>query len=247
LHTPEVTIVVPTYQEAENLPRLLPRVLSSLEDAGIAGEVVIVDDNSPDGTKDACQSFIASGRVRLEVRQTERGLSSAVLRGIDLAKGEVIVVMDADLSHPPEAIPRLMQALNDGADMVIGSRYVTGGTTADEWKLWRLINSKIATSFAWPLTSVKDPMAGFFAIRRDRVASVRRNMNPLGYKIGLELIVKCGCKNVTEVPIRFQDRAFGQSKLNLREQLNYLRHLARLYRYCILRKLRPGDQPPTSA
>jgi dolichol-phosphate mannosyltransferase len=240
LHTPDITIVVPTFQEAENLPRLLPRILDVLEADGIAGNIIIVDDNSPDDTAEICEPFIKAGRVRLEIRQNERGLSGAVLHGIDLTENEIVVVMDADLSHPPEAIPRLIQALRDGADMVIGSRYIAGGSTADDWTVWRLINSKIATSLAWPLTSLKDPMAGFFAIRRDRVDSVRSSLNPLGYKIGLELIVKCRCINVTEVPIRFEDRAHGQSKLNLHEQINYLRHMARLYRYCILRKLMPG-------
>jgi len=217
--------------EAENIPRLLPRVLAVLDEMQLCGGVIIVDDDSDDATPLACQPFIDEGRVRLEIRKHERGLSSAVLHGIDIAQSEFIVVMDADLSHPPEAIPRILKALQDGADMVIGSRYSAGGSTADEWTVWRWINSKVATMIARPLTSVKDPMAGFFAIRRERVMSVRGKLNPLGYKIGLELIVKCGCKQVIEVPIRFEDRAYGESKLNLREQWLYLRHIGRLYRY----------------
>ncbi len=237
----DVTIVVPTYKEAENLPRLLPRILDTLESGGLTGGVVIVDDNSDDGTAEACQPLIDDGRVRLEVREHERGLSSAVLHGIDLAESEFIVVMDADLSHPPEAIPRIIDALRDGADMVIGSRYSEGGSTADEWTTWRWFNSKVATLLARPLTNVKDPMAGYFAIRGERVLSVRDQLNPLGYKIGLELIVKCGCKSVAEVPIRFEDRVYGQSKLNMREQWHYLRHIGRLYRYALARRLRGGS------
>lgn len=234
----DVTIVVPTYREAENLPRLLPRILSALEADGLTGGVIIIDDNSPDETAKACLPFTQTGRVRLEVRQGERGLSSAVLHGIDLTESEFVVVMDADLSHPPEALPDLLQALRDGADMAIGSRYSAGGSTADNWTTWRWINSNVATLLARPLTRAKDPMAGYLAIRRDRIASARGSLNPIGYKIGLELIVKCGCKRVAEVPIRFEDRAYGKSKLNMREQWLYLRHIVRLYRYCLSKRVK---------
>ncbi len=240
---PDVSVIVPTYREAENLPRLLPRLLDTFTQADLCGEVLIVDDNSDDGTPEACKPFIETGRVRLMVRKDERGLSSAVLHGIKSASGPIIVVMDADLSHPPEAIPRLVDALEQGADMVLGSRYVAGGSTSDEWTAWRWINSKAACLFALPLTRVRDPMAGFLAIRHDRVLSIWDSLNPVGYKIALELLVKCGCKRVVEIPIRFEDRVHGQSKLNLREQLNYLRHIGRLYHHCIARKINGPPGP----
>ena len=166
--------------------------------------------------------------MQILVRTGKRGLSEAVLDGLRRARGEILVCMDADLSHPPEVIPEILRALEDGADFVIGSRYIAGGTTADDWGVLRWINSRIATLLARPLTSVRDPMAGLFALRRSTFES-GRDFNPVGYKIGLELIVKCGCRRVVEVPIHFEDRRFGDSKLTLTQQLLYLQHLGRLY------------------
>jgi dolichol-phosphate mannosyltransferase len=113
---------------------------------------------------------------------------------------------------------------------VVGSRYVEGGTTADDWGVIRWLNSRVATLLARPLTSILDPMAGFFALRRATFEK-GQNFNPVGYKIALELIVKCHCERVVEVPIHFEDRRFGQSKLTLTQQLLYLQHLRRLYLY----------------
>lgn len=229
---PEVSIIVPTYREAENLGVLIPRVCAALKSAGITGEIIVVDDNSPDGTPDVCRALAVVYPLKLIVRTTERGLSSAVLAGMQSAQGELLLVMDADLSHPPEKIPEIVQTLrNTDTDFVIGSRYVAGGSTAEDWGLFRWFNSKGATLLAWPLTSTKDPMAGFFALRRQAYLAAAERLDPIGYKIGLELLVKCGCRRVSEVPITFQDRLHGESKLTLKEQLNYLRHLRRLYNY----------------
>ncbi len=164
------------------------------------------------------------------VRDGERGLSPAVLDGIRQVNYPVVVVMDADLSHPPEKIPDMILALASGQEFVIGSRYVPGGGTDDEWGFFRWLNSRVATLLARPLTDAHDPMAGFFAFRRSEIDKARY-LNPIGYKIGLELIVKCGLENVGEVPIQFIDRRFGQSKLSFKEQLRYLQHLRRLYIY----------------
>jgi dolichol-phosphate mannosyltransferase len=231
--TVNVSIVVPTYREAENLPALVERIGSTLAETDLRAEIIIVDDNSRDGTEEVCrqleQSFPACP-VHLIVRTEERGLSSAVITGMRRARGDILVVMDADLSHPPEAIPALVAALDDPAtDMVIGSRYVAGGGTADDWGLFRWLNSKAATLLARPFTSAKDPMAGFFALRRQSFNEAESRLDPIGYKIGLELLVKCGFRNVVEVPIMFANRFKGESKLSLKEQLNYLRHLKRLF------------------
>lgn len=229
----DVSVIVPTYREAENLPVLVPRVAAALEQASLRGEIIVVDDNSPDATEQVCSQLAAQYPVRLEVRKHDRGLSSAVLHGMRLATGEVLVVMDADLSHPPESIPELVRVLKaDDTDFVIGSRYVRGGSTADDWGLFRWLNSKVATLLAWPLTSVSDPMAGFFAIRRS-LFETGTHLDPIGYKIALELIVKCHCKYVREVPIAFTNRLHGESKLTFKEQVNYIRHLKRLYGYKI--------------
>lgn len=228
---PRLSIIVPTYREAENLPELTGRISDALKDEPYAFEIIVVDDNSPDDTVRVCEALAKSYPVRLLVRRTERGLSSAVIAGIRLAQGELVVCMDADLSHPPESIPELVAALeNPLADFVIGSRYVRGGSTEEGWGLFRWMNSKVATLLARPLTSASDPMAGFFGLRRESFLAATE-LNPIGYKIGLELLVKCRCQSVVEIPIQFANRLHGKSKLSVREQLNYLLHLRRLYRF----------------
>jgi dolichol-phosphate mannosyltransferase len=227
----DVSVIVPTYREAENLPVLVKALGESLARLPGGYEVIVVDDNSRDGTEEACAELAQSYPLRLLVRRTERGLASAVVHGIEAARGRFLVVMDADLSHPPEAVPALVAPLRaDEADFVIGSRYVAGGSTEEGWGVYRWLNSKVATLLAWPLARARDPMAGFFALPRDLFESAAR-LDPIGYKIGLELLVKCRCRRVVEVPIHFRNRLHGQSKLSLREQVNYLRHLLRLYRF----------------
>ncbi len=236
VETIDVSVVVPTYCEAENLPELIPQVWKSLQEAELEAEIIVVDDNSQDETVAVCDRLAETYPVRLLVRRTERGLSSAVIHGMRHARGRTLVVMDADLSHPPEKVPELVAALHDGVtagepcDFVIGSRYVRGGTTDEDWGLFRWVNSKVATLLAWPLTSARDPMAGFFALRSETFRAAER-LDPIGYKIGLELMVKSGSRRVGEIPIRFRDRLHGTSKLTLKEQLNYLRHLGRLYKF----------------
>ena len=228
---PVVSVIVPTYREAENLPLLVPRVAEALRSADLAAEIIIVDDNSNDGSVEAVAALQAQGHpVRILVRTEDRGLSPAVIHGFRHAAGRYLVCMDADLSHPPQKLPELIAALRDGADFVIGSRYVAGGSTDEQWGLLRWLNSRVATLLARPLTAAKDPMAGYFALPRERFAQADA-LSPVGYKIGLELLLKTRCGQAHEVPIHFTDRALGQSKLNLREQLKYLAHLAKLYEY----------------
>jgi len=222
-----VTVIVPTYREAESLPHLIERISSVRSQSMLDIDLLIMDDDSRDGTVELISSRPESW-IRLIVRTADRGLSPAVVDGLRVAKGDVVVCMDADLSHPPEAIPLMISKLRDGADFVVGSRYVDGGTTADDWGLLRWINSRVATALARPLTNLRDPMAGFFAMRR-ATAQASADLNPIGYKIALELLVKCRCERVVEIPIRFANRRFGESKLTLKQQLLYLQHLRRLY------------------
>ena len=220
---------MPTFEEAQNLPFLIDRLAEVARTEGLRLDLAIMDDDSRDGSLELVQARPESW-VRLVVRNADHGLSQAALDGLRRAAGDVLVCMDADLSHPPEAIPKMLAKLAEGADFVIGSRYTEGGSTAHDWGFLRWINSRVATLLARPLTHVSDPMSGFFALRR-QTFEAGSEFNPVGYKIGLELIVKCRCERVVEVPIHFADRRFGESKLTLRQQLLYLAHLWRLYAF----------------
>jgi dolichol-phosphate mannosyltransferase len=226
---PRVSVVVPTLREAENLPLLVPRISEALQ--GQEHEILVVDDDSRDGTVEVCRALSDRYPVRLLVRdQPRNGLGGAVVEGMRFARGEVLVVLDADLQHPPELIPALVARLADeGTDFVVGSRNVPGGSTADRWTAIRKLNSWVATELARPFAhGVRDPMSGFFALRRKTFESADR-LSPLGYKIGLELMCKCRVRRVEEVPIHFSLRQKGTSKLSLTEQFRYLEHLSRLY------------------
>lgn len=224
---PDISIIVPTYREEANLRPLVERVAAVMERSY---ELLIVDDDSRDGTDATAAELAQTHPLELIVRTERRDLSLAVLEGLYRARGQYLVVMDADLSHPPEQIPAMLAALDQPpTDFVIGSRYVAGGQTHD-WGGSRRLNSYVATLLARPLTGrIGDPMAGFFALRRETFAR-GRNFNPIGYKIGLELIRRCDCRCVVEVPITFHNRVRGQSKLNFEQQARYLIHLDRLYR-----------------
>jgi dolichol-phosphate mannosyltransferase len=228
----KISIVVPTYREAQNVDILTRRIHKTMAEHNISYEIIFVDDDSQDDIENIILNLSIEGfNVRLIQRKDERGLSSAVLRGFSEAEGGILVCMDADLSHPPETIHVMINKIvKDNAELVIGSRYVNGGSTDHKWTIYRRINSKIATLFAKPFTTAKDPMSGFFAIP-DRVYKRGNSFNPIGYKIALELIVRCKCEKVLEVPIHFSERKFGESKLTLKEQLNYLVHIKRLIRY----------------
>lgn len=224
----ELTVVVPTFNEATNVVALLRRV-----DGALAGrvdyEVVVVDDNSPDGTADVVRSLQGAYPVRVIVRKNERGLASAVIEGFRQAQGEVVGVIDADLQHPPEKLPELLQKVREGADVVVASRYESGGAI-EGWTLGRKIVSRGARLLAYLVTPSsrcsRDPMSGFFLLRRSAIEGV--DLRPIGYKILLEILVRGNVRSVASVPFSFADREAGQSKYGVSEQVNYLRHLARL-------------------
>lgn len=228
-----ISIVTPTYREAENLPHLAQAVAEALGREPWQYELLVIDDDSQDGSEQICAELALSHPLRIIVRKGERGLASAVIRGIESSAGEILVVMDADLSHPPSAIPEMVRRLRSGeSDFVLGSRYVEGGSVHDDWNLFRKLNSVVPSVLVRPLCQLRDPMSGFFAIRRADMPMSKR-LSPVGYKIALEIFVKGDFKRPSEVPIHFAERRFGQSKLTFEEQLNFLRHLGRLYAYKI--------------
>lgn len=227
-----ITIILPTYNEKDNLTPLINAIFDVLNKNLLQGYVLIVDDNSPDGTgKIADDISKKNNMVNVFHRSSKQGLSSAVVEGFKHAKGEIIGVMDADLSHPPEVIPKLIQPIIDGeAEFVIASRYIKNEKIKD-WTLNRKIISWVATILARPLTNVSDPMSGFFFFKKKILDGAE--LSPIGYKIMLEIIVKGNYSNIKEIPFTFKDRYKGESKLNWKEHFNYVHHLFKLYIYTI--------------
>ena len=165
---PQLSIIIPTYQEALNAPGLLKRISLARETGSLDCEVLLMDDDSQDGIIEAVKIADFSW-ARVIVRKSNRGLAPAVIDGFRHASGTILVVMDADLSHPPEKILALVKAVESGAEMAIGSRYAPGGSTDKQWGWLRQLNSKAATWMARPLTNAKDPMSGFFALRKQLI------------------------------------------------------------------------------
>jgi len=227
-----VSIVIPTFNEASNVPKLFAEISESLRN--LSYEVVIVDDNSPDGTwLEAAKEMIRRGMNGIVVRRIGmRGLATAVLDGIAMSRGAYAVVMDADLQHPPSYIPELVNALaRSSCDIAIASRYTPGGGVAG-WSFVRKVISKTATLVAKLLLPearrVSDPMSGFFAVRRDLVEVSRDKLNPIGYKILLEIISRASPRCIVEVPYIFRPRASGKSKLGLKQIVYFILHVLTL-------------------
>lgn len=230
------TIVVPTFKEAGNLKALVERVYAALKDHQLdtSTQLIVVDDNSQDGTERIINELAATYPVRIIVRTTETGLSSAVLRGFAEAdpNSDVLMCMDADLQHPPERVPFLLAALRkDNIEFVIGTRYGEGTGVDKNWPLYRQVISSTARLMARPLTPLSDPMTGFFGIRKSALSRAGKKVNPIGFKIALELFVKANIKKHAEVPIVFGVRTEGESKLSKKVIVNYILHLIELYNY----------------
>jgi dolichol-phosphate mannosyltransferase len=194
-----------------------------------------VDDGSPDGTADVAERLGREHPIRIVRRAGKAGLASAVIAGFAQARGEALLVMDADLSHPPEVAPKLVHALDAGADLAVGSRYVAGGATMD-WPLRRRIVSRIACLMGNVLVPVRDSTSGFFAMRRAVIDGVK--LNPIGFKIGFEVMARGRYTRVVEVPYTFRDRELGASKFGQREIGQYLVQLGQVARDKALRRMR---------
>jgi len=229
---PALALVIPTLREASNIQPLLRRVRAALEPCHVAYEVIVVDDASGDGIEERVREMAADDpRIRLIVRQGERGLAGAVLRGWAETDAPFLAVMDADLQHPPELLPKLWAELDAGADLVVGSRYACGGCLRG-WKPTRHLISRIAVWMTLPVqrSGIRacDPMSGFFLVRR--AAIDRIGLQKTGFKILLEILARADLHSVVEVPFTFGRRHAGSSKANLRVALDYMALLVRLYR-----------------
>lgn len=219
----KVSIVVPTYNERGNIRSLCEGIREAIEHMWDY-EIIIVDDNSPDGTCEVvCQLITEDLPIKLIQRPEKLGLGSAVAAGFAKATGDSWVMMDADLSHNPEDLPNLLKALAD-ADIAVGSRYVDGGGVIN-WPLWREIASRIASALGRMLVhlSVRDLTSGFAAFRREHMVPLLPMLSPKGFKLILEILAKSRNARVKEIPIMFVDRRIGKSKASIAEALLFLR------------------------
>ena len=210
----DLSVILPTYNEAENLPILLDRLIQILAD--VDHEILVVDDNSPDGTwKIAADYATRWPRIRSVRRTSDRGLSSAVIAGMEIAEGRVFAVMDSDLQHDESALLAVAQPVLDGvADVSLGSREADGGSYGD-WNQWRRFVSWGGKQLARRLlrVPVSDPMSGFFAVSRERYAEVAGTVNPKGFKILLEFLARGTRPRAVEVGYQFRNRVHGSTKL----------------------------------
>lgn len=234
----ELSLIVPTYNERANLERLVSSVASILAGHRIDGELVIVDDHSPDGTGDLAEQLAARFPMQVVRREGKMGLGSAVMAGFERARGEILGVMDADLSHPPSVLPGMLAALRTlEADIVVGSRYVPGGGSLN-WPWRRRVMSRVAGLLARPVTPVRDATSGLFLVRRRAVDGVR--ISATGFKICLELLARARIESIAEFPFVFADRDVGESKMSAREVFGYLGQLRDLYALRLSARRRPG-------
>lgn len=249
-----LSLVVPTYNERESIEPFLARLLAAAERLPLESEILVVDDDSPDGTAAAAGAALGS-RGRVIVRRGQRGLATAVLTGFREARGEILGVLDADGSHPPERLPELLAPLlSEEADIAVASRYVPGGGTPD-WSRARLVLSRAANLLARIVTPVRDATSGYFLLRRSVVADAP--LSPAGFKIALEILVKGRYAACREVPYVFRDRQAGRSKMSPATCAGFLWQLGRLAAWKARRgngRLRSGERriragaaaPPTA-
>jgi dolichol-phosphate mannosyltransferase len=233
---PQISIIIPTYNESQNIVGILKSIHDNIP-KGLYTETIVVDDNSPDGTGKIVEDYIsnikkiAENTINIVHRKAKNGLSSAILNGIQTAKGETIVVMDSDFSHPPQIIPKMIDAFKQyQCDLVVASRYITGGNIQG-WTTKRKLMSKIATSIAKNGLGIKtkDPMSGFFAFKKNIIKEL--NFDAIGYKILLEMLVKTKGVKVKEIPYTFENRKLGSSKLDSSTIIDYFKSVFKLYRY----------------
>ncbi len=231
-----LSIIIPTYNESQNILKILRSIGENLP-KNMFTETIVVDDNSPDGTGKVVEDYLKTLKkmtnhtVDIIHRKTKFGLSSAILNGIQQAKGETIIVMDSDFSHPPQIIPKMIDALKKShSDIIVASRYVSGGGITD-WPLKRKVLSKIGNNIAKKFLGIKinDPMSGFFAFKSSIINELKFDV--IGYKMLMEILVKTKGVVVTEIPYTFTDRKIGSSKLDRKVIIDYLKSVWKLYQF----------------
>jgi dolichol-phosphate mannosyltransferase len=223
----DLTVVIPTYNESDRLAELVDRLFSAAGAANISLELVVVDDNSPDGTGKIADDLALTHRMQVIHRAGKLGLGTAVVAGFNVAQSDIVGVMDADFSHPPALVPKMLAAFKaTGADVLVASRYVPGGSTPN-WPFKRKILSRGACLLARPLSPIRDAASGFFLIRREIARRV--SIKAGGFKICLELIVRGWPTKLVEIPYQFDDREAGESKMSTREASGYLFQLKDLF------------------
>jgi dolichol-phosphate mannosyltransferase len=232
-------MVMPTYNERARLAELADALFAAAAAASIDLELVVVDDNSPDGTGQLADELAASRNMRVVHRAGKLGLGTAVVAGFNVASAEILGVMDADFSHPPALVPRMLAVMRaTDADLLVASRYIRGGSTPD-WPWSRRMMSRFACLLARPLSPIRDASSGFFLIRKSIASGV--GIQAGGFKICLELLMRGRPVHLVEMPYRFDDREQGESKMSWKEAAGYLVQLKDLYGV----KRRNGRTPRT--
>lgn len=240
-----LALVIPTLNEAANVERVLSQVRAALDRAEVPFEILVVDDDSHDGTGALVAAMASEDpRIRLMVRKGQRGLAGAILDGWRVTAAGVLGVIDADGQHPPELLPELYRAVSAGHDLAIGSRYTPGGGIGD-WNASRRWLSSAAVLATWPLQKrgarARDPMSGYFLVRRACVEGVAFQRS--GFKLLLEILIRGRVSSLKEIPFAFGLRFHGESKAGVQVGWDYARLLARLYagKYGLGREQRMGE------
>ena len=232
-----LSVVVPTYNETLNIRPLCERLFASMkkENAKLAVELLFVDDESAGTAKtlEIVKQLEKEGfavRIHSRKKKEGRGLSSAVLLGFNIAKYQGILCMDADLQHEPESVYSVaLPVLTGKAEFTVGSRYCGGGGFGFDWAIHRKIISSAATLLAFGVSRSSDPMSGFFCTTKKVLARGADRINPIGFKIALEIMARCRASPVVDVPITFQSRIAGESKLTMKQNIYYVQQLTALY------------------